>query len=115
MTPRTLYTVTPLWERDEQCRSLSMSAHHMGHRDKGVDMMRKLVCGCFVVALLLPVVAGSAFAQTTGTVSAVTVYQGQALVTRDVRFEAVQGPQEFTGELPEMIVPDSLYATGMTT
>jgi len=76
-------------------------------------MMRKLVCGCFVVALLLPIVAGSAFAQTTGTISAVTVYQGQALVTRDVRFEAVQGPQEFTvRELPEMIVPDSLYATG---
>ena len=40
------------------------------------------------------------------------VYRGQALVTRQVDFQAQVGAQELvvTG-LPERIVPDSLYAT----
>src|SRR5262249_30006125 len=43
----------------------------------------------------------------------VTVYRGQALVTRRVDLEAAKGPVEaVVPELPENIVPDSLFAEG---
>ncbi len=75
--------------------------------------MRSIGRVASLVALVLSLAAGSVCAQTAGTIVAVTVYQGQALVTREVRLEAKAGPQEFTvQQLPEMIVPDSLYATG---
>lgn len=75
--------------------------------------MRSIGRVASLVALVLSLAAGSVCAQTAGTIVAVTVYQGQALVTREVRLEAKTGPQEFTvQQLPEMIVPDSLYATG---
>ncbi|NUQ00595.1 MAG: mucoidy inhibitor MuiA family protein, partial [Armatimonadetes bacterium] len=61
---------------------------------------------------LLACVAGVS-AQTAGRVSAVRVYRGQALVTRTVEFTAQAGPQELVvGELPERLLPESLYATG---
>jgi hypothetical protein len=49
--------------------------------------------------------------QTHGTLTAVTVYQGQALVTRDLELAAGAGLREvvITG-LPEQIVPGSIYA-----
>jgi hypothetical protein len=56
--------------------------------------------------LLLP-----ALAQLAGKISEVTVYRGQALVTRDVEINVVAGPQEIVvSPLPERVVPESLYA-----
>ncbi|MDZ4656786.1 MAG: mucoidy inhibitor MuiA family protein [Bythopirellula sp.] len=48
---------------------------------------------------------------TEGRVTAVTVYQGQALVTRDVEIESAEGLLEVvvTG-LPESVLPGSLFA-----
>jgi len=57
--------------------------------------------------LVLPVLA-----QVAGKISEVTVYRGQALVTRDVEFAAVAGPQEIVvTPLPEGVIPESLYAS----
>jgi hypothetical protein len=57
--------------------------------------------------------AAPAAGQATGTLVDVRVYQGQALVTRDVPFEAQAGPQEVVvGGLPERILPASLYGVG---
>ena len=48
---------------------------------------------------------------TSGHVTAVTVYQGQALVTREIDLPAAGGLIELiVGDLPEQIVPGSLYA-----
>ncbi len=48
---------------------------------------------------------------TEGRVTAVTLYRGQALVTRTVAVEGPAGSQELVvAGLPEQIVPDSLYA-----
>lgn len=56
--------------------------------------------------------AGSAGAiETTGSVAAVTVYRGQALVTREVDLPAERGLHELVViELPEHVVPGSLHA-----
>jgi hypothetical protein len=67
--------------------------------------------------VLLPAVAillcGQAFGQAKSRITEVRVYRGQALVTREVTFEATPGAQEVTvRDLPQQIVPDSLYATG---
>jgi hypothetical protein len=56
-----------------------------------------------------------AFGDTTseGRVSQVTLYRGQAQVTRTVRVEGKAGGLEIVvGKLPEQIVPDSLFAEG---
>ena len=48
---------------------------------------------------------------TTGTVSRVTVYRGQALVTRNIDIDLPENTSEIiVGQLPERIVPESLYA-----
>ena len=48
---------------------------------------------------------------TTGTISKVTVYRGQALVTRTVGIDLPPGASEFiVKDLPAMIVPESIYA-----
>jgi uncharacterized protein (TIGR02231 family) len=48
---------------------------------------------------------------TEGKITAVTLYRGQALVTRTVSVEGPPGSQELiVAGLPEQIVPDSLYA-----
>jgi len=48
---------------------------------------------------------------TTGTVSKVTVYRGQALVTRNIDIDLSENTFEIiVGQLPERIVPESLYA-----
>ena len=48
---------------------------------------------------------------TTGTISKVTVYRGQALVTRTVSIDLPPGASEFiVRDLPTMIVPESIYA-----
>lgn len=48
---------------------------------------------------------------TTGTISKVTVYRGQALVTRTVSVDLSPGASELiVKDLPVMIVPESIYA-----
>ncbi len=64
-------------------------------------------------ALVVLLTAWSAAAQTTGSITAVRVYRGQALVTRELRFPAALGPQSYlVTELPAMVEPASLYASG---
>ncbi|MEX0655718.1 MAG: mucoidy inhibitor MuiA family protein [Phycisphaeraceae bacterium] len=72
-----------------------------------------------VLALLLALAATSARAQEAGPaadalhgeIDAVTVYRGQALVTRLVNVPGDAGLRELViGDLPEHVVPGSLYA-----
>jgi uncharacterized protein (TIGR02231 family) len=67
-----------------------------------------------MTAVLMVVVASGAFAETpttTGTISKVTVYRGQALVTRTVSVDLPVGASELiVKDLPAMIVPESIYA-----
>ena len=64
--------------------------------------------------VLIALLASVAFAEvptTTGTISKVTVYRGQALVTRTVGIDLPPGASEFiVKDLPAMIVPESIYA-----
>ncbi len=64
--------------------------------------------------VLIALLASVAFADvptTTGTISKVTVYRGQALVTRTVSIDLPPGASEFiVRDLPAMIVPESIYA-----
>lgn len=51
-------------------------------------------------------------AQTPGRIVEVCVYQGQALVTREIEANVKPGPQEvLVTDLPERVIPGSLYAT----
>ena len=63
---------------------------------------------------LMAIVASAASADvptTTGTISKVTVYRGQALVARTVSVDLPPGASEFiVKDLPAMIVPESIYA-----
>lgn len=65
------------------------------------------------VALVHILISG-AFAEapaTTGAISKVTVYRGQALVTRTIDVDLPPDASELTvGNLPAMIVPESIYA-----
>ena len=68
-----------------------------------------------VLAVALTAIAASAASAdvpaTTGTISKVTVYRGQALVTRTVGIELPPGSSELiVKDLPAMIVPESIYA-----
>jgi len=63
--------------------------------------------------LVLSLLVLPALAQLAGKIGEVTVYRGQALVTRDVEFAAVAGAQEIVvSPLPERVIPESLYAVG---
>jgi uncharacterized protein (TIGR02231 family) len=68
-----------------------------------------------LMAVVLTVIAAStATAEvptTTGTISKVTVYRGQALVTRTISIDLPPGASEIiVKDLPAMIVPESIYA-----
>jgi len=55
----------------------------------------------------------AAAGELPGKITEVRVYRGQALVTRDVEFDARAGAQDLViAGLPERIVPSSLYASG---
>ncbi len=74
--------------------------------------MKKQILILTLVAIVLSTSAAFADAQTTtGTISKVTVYRGQALVTRTIDADLPAGTSELivTG-LPAKIVPESLYA-----
>ncbi|MEN1681314.1 MAG: mucoidy inhibitor MuiA family protein [Planctomycetota bacterium] len=72
--------------------------------------MSRMLSPCMCLVLTLSAAATHAV-ETAGTVTAVTVYQGQALVTREVSLEAAEGLAEVvvTG-LPARVMPGSLYA-----
>lgn len=69
----------------------------------------------FVISLL----ASFAFADvptTTGTISKVTVYRGQALVTRTINVDLPPGASELIVEnLPAQVIPESIYAQSPDT
>ncbi len=66
------------------------------------------------VIIVIAFLCSAAFADlptTTGTISNVTVYRGQALVTRSINIKLPSGASELiVKDLPAMIVPESIYA-----
>jgi len=81
-------------------------------------LKRSFVLAVGSIALFFAVLEtrdAAAAAPTTeaGKVTKVTLYRGQALVTREVPLKAGQGAVEIViGDLPEQVVPDSLFAEG---
>ncbi|MGE3180397.1 MAG: mucoidy inhibitor MuiA family protein [Phycisphaerae bacterium] len=68
-----------------------------------------LLAGLISVAALAP----ASLATSDGTIESVTVYQGQALVTRTVEIDPDANVVEIVmSNLPEAIVPESVYAEG---
>jgi len=64
-----------------------------------------------VLIIITALVASAETPTTTGTISKVTVYRGQALVTRIVSVDLPPGASELiVKDLPAMIVPESIYA-----
>ena len=72
-----------------------------------------LVALCVAAVMLSGAAAPAAEAvKAQGEIESVTLYRGQALVTRVVRFDAPAGTADVViGNLPEQLVPDSLYAS----
>ncbi len=78
-------------------------------------------CYCAVAAILLALAAESARAagppagpeSVSGRVAQVTLYRGQALVTRSIPVEGPKGPREIViGDLPDEVTAESLFAEG---
>ena len=64
-----------------------------------------------MVSIALTVPATATTATITDTIANVTVYRGQALVTRTIKSDLPAGTSELiVGNLPAKIVPESLYA-----
>jgi hypothetical protein len=64
-----------------------------------------------IFILVLPALAEQAVPEVVGSVSEVTVYRGQALVTRQIAIGASEGSSEvIVKNLPENLVSDSLFA-----
>jgi uncharacterized protein (TIGR02231 family) len=76
--------------------------------------MKNHIQKLILAVALMTIAAAAACADvptTTGTISKVTVYRGQALVTRTVSADLPQGASELiVKDLPAMIVPESIYA-----
>jgi uncharacterized protein (TIGR02231 family) len=76
--------------------------------------MKNLIHTFVLAVVLIILTASAAFAEvptTTGTISKVTVYRGQALVTRTVSVDLPPGAMELVvKDLPAMIVPESIFA-----
>ena len=71
------------------------------------------VAMCVVLAGFLAGAAVAAPVRVAGKVESVTLYRGQALVTRVVSVDAAAGEVELVvTDLPAQVVPDSLYAEG---
>jgi uncharacterized protein (TIGR02231 family) len=69
-----------------------------------------LISAIIIIAFLCTVACADV-PTTTGTISKVTVYRGQALITRDISINLPPGASELiVKELPSMIVPESIYA-----
>ena len=76
--------------------------------------MKNLTHALVLAVALITCLASAASADvptTTGAISKVTVYRGQALVTRTVSVDLPPGASELiVKDLPAMIVPESIYA-----
>ena len=76
--------------------------------------MKKQTQTLIAAVAVITLVTVAAFADvptTTGTISKVTVYRGQALVTRTISIDLPSGTSELIVEdLPARIVPESIYA-----
>jgi uncharacterized protein (TIGR02231 family) len=71
----------------------------------------KIVTLVTIIGAFLYSVAFADIPTTTGTISKVTVYRGQALVTRNISIDLPPGASELiVKDLPSMIVPESIYA-----
>ena len=69
------------------------------------------ILSLFIAATTVAAAADTAAPTAEGRVTAVTLYRGQAMVTRTVPVEVPAGSQELVVPgLPEQIVPGSLYA-----
>lgn len=74
------------------------------------NQVQAIVLAVAITALAASV-ASAEVPTTTGTISKVTVYRGQALVTRTVSVDLPPGASELiVKNLPAMIVPESIYA-----
>jgi len=72
---------------------------------------KQIFTPAIVLIALLCSVAFADSPTTTGTISKVTVYRGQALVTRSISIDLPSGASELIVKgLPAMIVPESIYA-----
>lgn len=75
--------------------------------------MHRLLAACGVFLVTAPPIAAGGAVSDEGRVTAVTVFQGQALVTREVDLPDREGLVELVvGGLPERLLPGSLYAEG---
>ena len=64
-----------------------------------------------ILGLGMPVLGASELKTDGGKITKVTVYRGQALITREIQVDLPQGTAELVaGRLPEHIIPESLYA-----
>ena len=82
----------------------------MCSRIKFVGLLATLVVAVLITAG--PVLA-AADENVSGSVTDVTLYDGQALVTRSISVDGPQGSVEVVvGDLPEQILPESLFAEG---
>jgi uncharacterized protein (TIGR02231 family) len=76
-----------------------------------MSLRTKLILLTGVLSAVMASGVFAAAATTTGTISKVTVYRGQALVTRNINIDLPADTCELIVEnLPEKIVPESLYA-----
>ena len=70
-----------------------------------------LILAVSIFVLVQPVLAQRAVPGVVGSISKVTVYRGQALVTRQIAIDASEGSSEvIVKDLPENLVSDSLFA-----
>lgn len=68
---------------------------------------------CLPLAVLCQNSIALAATVTVGHVSHITLYRGQAMVTREISVEGDAGGLEIVvGDLPEQVVPNSLFAEG---
>ncbi len=72
-----------------------------------------IACVAFLSLWISLAAAGAAEPGTPSRVTRVTLYRGQALVTRTVPLEGPKGASELVvADIPEQVVADSLYAEG---
>src|SRR5438046_2923695 len=75
---------------------------------------RSAVC-CLVVTLSVSTASGAmpaASDRVSGRVTHVTLYRGQAMVTRTIPVVGAKGRKELVVDLPEQVVADNLFAEG---
>jgi len=81
--------------------------------------MKRCIQTVTIAVVLISLLVSFAFAdvpRTTGAISKVTVYRGQALVTRTINVDLPPGASELIVEkLPAQVIPESIYAQSPDT